>query len=457
MVFEGALVTTIFVTARRVNTFFEEDAESLRTSRTRAEQVDRLRAQIRDELTRLEQEPQADFAEAGIAPIHAAADRLTESLGVHLSAGNAEQLQSLMQARSSTVVGNGGRTSSDTIHAYRELETFLAGLESGIWLDVRRSVARSVDHHRTATLVLSTNVGAGAALGILGIVLLRGWVLLPVQRLMRVADALGRGHLECRAEVNTRDELGQLAGAFNRMSAELTRIERGLVRRERLAASGELARYVAHNVRNPLAGIQSSAELVRQEVPADSGVAAHQADIISSIDEVLNWLRRFEYVCSPVDIQAGPTDLKTLIDDVVTAFLPIARRRFITIRRFDGPSRQVEVDDAQFQQALTNVLGNAIDAVEDHGTVFVSTVTDGQSSQWSVTIRADAPKRTELRSALMGSTGRAAWSERELGISFARKIVESHGGELEIESNDDGETAFTFNMVSPVGERLIHG
>lgn len=342
---------------------------------------------------------------------------------------------------------------------HRSLDAFLGTLESQRWEDVRLAVNRSVAAQDQVLLILSINMFVAAGLGILGLVLVRRWVLLPVEELKDATEALARGERDRPARVESDDELGQLAGAFNRMSSELSRMERQMIQRERLAAVGEMVSYVAHNIRNPLAGIRSSAELTRQKLAADSELSHHQQQIIDAVERFQRWLRQFEHSCSPLELRLEPTELGPLIDGVMAVFRPVAERRGVRVRR-DGTAcpASVNIDNSHFEQALTAVIGNAIEAVPDGGAVTIRTETNGDPTRWTLAIADNGPGiDSSLRDRIFKPTFTTKPAGQGLGLAMARKIVEWHGGQITCHSSPGEETVFRIAMPVTPPRSQPHG
>lgn len=464
--FEITLAASIIVTVRYVGGYFEDAAGSFRVSRNRVLDISRTRTLVRDEMMQLLQfaphDDAVDDARELGRRVNRSAEVVQAGFDEPLADARRQPFPELRRAREDAVRGflAGARNAGGRVGpafdpaAHRALDAFLVKEEYLTWEDVQQSVSSSVAAQEKALLILSLNMLVGAGLGILGLVLVRRWVLLPVQELKSVTDELGKGNLEHRARVTSGDELGQLAQAFNRMSADLARIEKQMIQRERLAAVGEMVSYVAHNIRNPLADIRSSAELTRQETTDTSQIAAHQAGIIDAVDRFQRWLRQIEHTWSPLEIRPEPTNIEDLIDNVIAVFRPVARRRDITIHQppTDG-DKIVNIDSGQFEQALVAVIGNAVEAAPDGGTVTIRTESNGDASRWCLSVADNGPGiAPDVRDRIFQPAFTTKPTGQGLGLAMARKIVEWHGGEITCESPPDGETVFRLTMpVSPEG------
>ncbi len=207
---------------------------------------------------------------------------------------------------------------------------------------------------------------------LLGLVAVLGvaWTVRPLRRLALGVRQLARGDWSQRVAVDspTRgDEVSQLAREFNQMAAALQERERRLIRGERLAAVGQLAAQVTHEIRNPLSSVALNVELLADEI-ADSAPEAHQllAKITTEIDRLtsitedyLGFVRRKNPERVPLDLSA---ELHSLLDfmaeELAAAGVRVTR---------DLPHAWVLGDAGQLRQAFLNLLRNAREALVDTG------------------------------------------------------------------------------------------
>lgn len=452
--FEATLAGTILFTIFYTTNYFGDAAESFSVSRVTVEEIGRLRSAVLNEKARLAaiNDSQQDRADLGNSEKQIS--RLVANLGAALPANDRQQLQSLNERRRASVRyaldhDDAPQAAEQTADVHHEFDQFLGALESSTWNSVRLAVDRTTEAQWTTAIVLTATMTLGALLGIAGVWLVRRWVLLPVQDLKHAADELGRGRRDNPATVRSADELGQLAQTFNRMAADLSVMEKRLVQRERLAAMGELVSYITHNIRNPLAGIQSSAEITCQHAPADSPIVEQQRNIIRAIERFLRWLRQIEHACGgPLDLNVQPTDIHELIDAVVSVFRPMSDQEDIRIEAHpNGAPSAVPLDARQFEQALTAVVGNAIEAVGAKGRVSIDVTSAPDTDRWQLSVTDTGPGiPADVRVHVFEPTFSTKRHGHGLGLALARKIAELHGGELECADNPDGGALFRFIM-----------
>ncbi len=207
-----------------------------------------------------------------------------------------------------------------------------------------------------------------AAIALLGLAAVLGviWTLRPLRRLTLGVRELGRGDWAQRVAVDSEtrgDEVSQLAREFNLMAGALQERERRLIRGERLAAVGQLAAQVTHEIRNPLSSVALNVELLADEIAATSpeaqqllGKITSEIDRLTSITEdYLGFVRRKNPERVPLDLAAELTSLLDFMaSELAIAGVRVARRL---------QPAWVLGDAGQLRQAFMNLLRNAREAL----------------------------------------------------------------------------------------------
>lgn len=449
--FELTLAATLLLTVRYIGTYFEDAAETLTVSNRTGADLARLKALVREDLDRARGGDQPAVAARRLdREIEEAVRRIEAGAVRALSSADLSKLRRLVARREST----GG-----AMDARLALHNHVVDLEMRVMNAVRTLVESSFQAQQRAAMIVGANMLVAAVLGVAGLVLARRWVLLPVRELKHAADQYARGRLEHRARVWSGDELGQLADAMNTMSAELAQNQRQKVVRERVAAMGELLSYVAHNIRNPLAGIRSLAESCLRRMPAGAPLRREQEEIVGAIERMQRWMRELEHSCNPLDIEPHDVSINELIDNVIAVFRPMAeRRRIELVRNGDGRGRRVYVDERHFEQAVAAVVGNAIEAAGERGRVTIGVESRDGGDAWSLYV-ADSGRGVpeELRKRIFHPTFSTKREGQGLGLTMARKIAELHGGQLELENPASGGAVFRFTLPGRPAQKAPHG
>ncbi len=456
--FELTLAATLMLTVRSISSYFEDAARAFAVSRAGMTNVSLLRTLVRKELAHLQEHSPTSTGTTERRRLAHEIESLAESLErdrpAPIDLNEWAEMRRLVAARTSR-----RDTSGFDPGTYLALDDYLETIESRMLTHVRASIGNTFSTQQTAILILSANMVVAAALGILGMFLVRRWVLLPIQDLKNTTDELGKGRLDHRAQIRSGDEFGRLAAAINKMSADLARIEQQMILRERAAAMGELVSYIAHNIRNPLAGIRSLADSCRRQSSENQALRNTQDGIVAAVEALQRWLRELEHTCSPLDIHPQPVHIRDLIDNILTVFRPMSQRRSIGLERSIADDfERVDVDERQFEQAVAAIVANAIEAVGDDGRVMIRTDRDKDGMQWSLTITDTGPGiPKEIRHRILDPAFSTKRSGHGLGLAMARKVAELHGGQLSFESPAGGGTVFRFTMPTRPDAKITHG
>jgi two-component system NtrC family sensor kinase len=238
-------------------------------------------------------------------------------------------------------------------------------LDEQVLVGVRDLSTEVRENERDTERMIVIVTGITALLGLIA-VLGVAWTVRPLRRLALGVRQLARGDWAQRVAVAGRargDEVSQLAHEFNQMAAALQERERRLIRGERLAAVGQLAAQVTHEIRNPLSSVALNVELLADEIGA-SAPEAHQllAKITTEIDRLtsitedyLGFVRRKNPERVPLDLSA---ELHALLDFMAEELAAAGVR---VVR--DLPHAWVLGDAGQLRQAFLNLLRNAREAL----------------------------------------------------------------------------------------------
>ena len=276
----------------------------------------------------------------------------------------------------------------------------------------------------------------------------------PVRRLTRATGRIARGDFDARIAVRSSDELRRLVDAFNSMAAELKAQRGQLERTHRIEAWAEMARQVAHEIKNPLTPIQLSAEHLRR-VHADRGEPMGPV-LEGCVDTILGQVRLLRQIASEFSsfsssptARLAPADPVQLVRDVVDPYRAGLADR-IQIDNQIGPTLPlVLVDRTLVSRALANIVENALHAMPGGGRLLLTSST----STGFVSIRvadtglgmdAEALERVFEPYFSTKTTGTG------LGLPIARRNIELSGGTIDVQSEKARGTIVTVTVpVAP--------
>jgi signal transduction histidine kinase len=308
-------------------------------------------------------------------------------------------------------------------------------------------------------VLLVAGAGAIAICGAL-LVVLTYTVQRPMIELQQKISQLGAGDLEVAVGFARRnDEIGDLGRNFNRMveqlrenRLEIERLHRTqMSRAEHLATLGELASGLAHEIRNPLAGIAGVIEIVSRDLPSTSPARAVVGDVRQEIARINHIVTDLLQTARPHPPKVRKGNLNTTVEHAVMLGRQQALASAVEIVLQKDPSLpEVEHDSDRIHQVLLNLLLNALQAIDqnDRGGMVVVTVRQRESN--AVIEVADNGRGIPYEH--LPSIFRPFFTTKGdgtgLGLSLARRIVEDHQGHIEVRTTVGKGT--TFAVVLPI-------
>lgn len=266
----------------------------------------------------------------------------------------------------------------------------------------------------------------------------------PLRALIEASRRVAGGDFGARVPAGRADELGQLAGTFNEMSERLG----GLVRqRERLAALGEVAAGMAHEIRNPLAAIEGFTSLAEARIRGKDPVASSNLRDARREVAVLNgFINDFLEYARPRPPKPAACDLAAVADEAAGLGIPARGRRW-RLERSGARSLEARSDAGQVRQVLLNLIRNAVEAMPKGGAVEVGVARRGAEAHLWVRDRGRGipdGQREGLFKAFVTSKPMGTG----LGLSIAQGLAEGLGGRIEVRSG--GGVGSTFTLVLPL-------
>ncbi len=245
----------------------------------------------------------------------------------------------------------------------------------------------------------------------------------------------------------------RLAGEARRLRDQLEEKDRELTRRERLAALGEMAAGVAHEIRNPLSGITLYASVLCQDLsgqPQCRRLAEKIVTGVRTLDGIVGDILAFASQTPP---EIRPVPVAQVIGAVVDLVEPERRAANATICVAPGVAgASVMADFSQLQRAILNVTLNAIEAAGSEGNVWISVAEEGGGTRASIDIADDGPG---IDPSILDRVFNPFFTTKDsgtgLGLAIVHGIVEAHGGRVSVETRPGGGALFRL-VVRAVGD-----
>ena len=260
----------------------------------------------------------------------------------------------------------------------------------------------------------------------------------PVRRLTRATRRIARGDFDAHIAVRSADELRRLVDAFNSMAAELKAQRGQLERTHRLEAWAEMARQVAHEIKNPLTPIQLSAEHLRR-VHEDRGepmgpvLESCVASILGQVKLLRQISAEFSSFASSPTAKPAAVDVAELVAEVVDPYRTGLAGRIEIVNDVRPPLPRVFVDRTLVARALANIVENALHAMPGDGALTLTASAAGPF----VTIRATDTGMgmdEEALARVFEPYFSTKTTGTGLGLPIARRNVELNGGSIDVES-----------------------
>jgi two-component system nitrogen regulation sensor histidine kinase NtrY len=307
------------------------------------------------------------------------------------------------------------------------------------------------------SFIRSTSLAVGSSGILLGLAL--SWwaasrVTRPLQALTANVQRVAAGEWDVRAPVRSRDEIGRLARDFNTMTHQLVEQKQRIIQTERVAAWRELARRLAHELKNPLFPLQITVEnlqRVRERSPEEFEDVFREstATLLSELDNLKAIIGRFSDFAKMPAPQLETVDVNEIARDVVRLFAaqfvtpgkpPIAARLDLA----DGLPK-VDADPEQLRRALRNLVLNAMDAMPNGGDLTVRTRAANGHVAIEVADSGEGLTKEECERLFTPyyTTKRHGTG---LGLAIVQSVVADHHGSIAVESEPGKGASFRIEL-----------
>jgi two-component system, NtrC family, sensor kinase len=307
-------------------------------------------------------------------------------------------------------------------------------------------------------------------------------IIRPLQRMAVAAGEISRGDLSHKVEVNSRDEIGELADSFNLMTdhlreanaklvdwgrtlekkveertQELRETQAHLVQSEKLASIGKLAAGIAHEINNPLGGILIYSHLILEDTPPGGAHHENLKKIVRETTRCKDIVKGLLDFARPKEPEMSPVDIPEVLDRCLALMERQALFQNIRIEKSYAPDLpRVVADGGQLQQVFMNIILNAAESMNGQGALGLRVDLDVNRDELTVNISDSGHGISEEDKARLFEpffTTKEVGKGTGLGLAISYGIVRKHRGSIEVESEVGKGAIFTVRL--PANRRTV--
>ena len=282
----------------------------------------------------------------------------------------------------------------------------------------------------------------------------------PVAELLNATRTLKTGNLQFRIKAQLHDEFRELASSFNEMARSLQEQYQKLQQTERLAVVGELAAGMAHEIKNPLAGIKVSMEVLSQELELEQEDREIFLSVINEVDRINALLNGLLSYARPPKPATVAFDVHEILDETIKAARYSLKTSSLDsdqkvkeinfVKDYSPDVPKIIADPSQLKQVFLNLMLNSIDAIAEHGSITVQTRRfPNETVEISII---DNGKGLDAQ--MLGKIFNPFFTTKSngtgLGLAVSKRLVEQHnGGSISVVNNPYG-MGLTFTITLPI-------
>ncbi|NOX20055.1 MAG: DUF3365 domain-containing protein [Nitrospirae bacterium] len=284
----------------------------------------------------------------------------------------------------------------------------------------------------------------------------------PIKSLSNVFKGIVRGSLPLGKDIDvtSTDEIGELTESFNILARHLhdaqeklkrtAEIERQMMETEKLAALGQLSAGIAHEINNPIGGIRLCFDNLMSTEMDEETRKQHIEVVRSGLDRIQRIVKQLLEFSRNTPLNISPVTIDTIIENVLKiSEYTISKKGIKIVKELSPDNPTLWVDSNKMEQVLLNIIINAIQAMDEGGTLTIQTKVVGDRCAVSIS---DTGKGIEPQ--VLSRIFDPFFTTKEgtgtgLGLTVSKAIVEQHGGSIEVETSEKGTT---FTVWIPLGQ-----
>lgn len=302
---------------------------------------------------------------------------------------------------------------------------------------------------RTTTRRLSLFIVVFAALAsAAGFVGGRRYIIEPIRELTSATRAFARGAWERRVGITSRDEFGELGDAFNSMAGDLEKLKEDIQRKEREATLGRIAGGLLHDLKHPIKNIENMSALLPRLYEDEEFRATFAKTVGRELETVNRYFEDLADVATDKPLQLVELELAPILSSLLEELKLTAGAKDIEVASdFPPEPKFVSADPHALKRIFSNLANNALEAMPEGGVLEVSIRPSPKSGGDSAAMIEVAVEDTgagipwEIHDQVFEAFFSTKRKGLGLGLSIAKKLTESHGGRLRIQSSQGRGTA----------------
>ena len=275
-------------------------------------------------------------------------------------------------------------------------------------------------------------------------------VITPVRKLLTGTKEVGSGNLEISIPHKPQDEMKTLIDGFNAMVENLKKHQQDLADMSKKVAWAEMARKVAHEVKNPLTPIQLSAEHLLKvyhdkKENFDKALKESASYIIKEVENLRKIAQEFLETSQEKSLQIESFDLKELMKETVIPYKKMLSERIKFKEKYEGQDFHFMGDKGRIKIVLRNILTNAIEAIRDQGEIEIKASRGKAGIMFEIKDTGIGMEK-EMLSRIFDPDFSTKDVGTGLGLPIAKKIIEDHGGSIKASSEESKGTKILIKL-----------
>jgi signal transduction histidine kinase len=264
----------------------------------------------------------------------------------------------------------------------------------------------------------------------------------PIHKAIHLAEEYRQGNLDASIDLDRSDEVGRLIASLNSLSNDLKKVIEEKISIENLALIGEFSSFIMHDLKNPIAGILLLAEGIDENIPEEDKLKEYTKEIVISSKKIEGFLQSVLDLSRPQGLFLDKAQINSMVSNIIADF----NRDFITLKaEFDQKIPEINVDKNLVERAVTNIIQNAVEAIDIDGIIIIKTFTSNNLVCISIEDNGIGIPKEKADNIF-----RPFYSEKDtghgLGLAMVKRAVNLHQGNIVVESEAGSYTRFTISI-----------